>query len=78
MRIHLRSDWESKVSKSKACVYPLGAEYRAVGELAFGELERQGRIERTTKPTPFSYPVFVVWKDTPKGRRAEQSWTYVV
>jgi hypothetical protein len=61
MRIPLRSDWESKI-KGKARVYPLGLRDREVVEKAFAELESQGRASRTKKLTPFSYPVFVIWK----------------
>lgn len=29
------------------------------------KLQAQGKLEYTTRPTPFAYPVFVVWKTVP-------------
>lgn len=43
-------------------VYPLGTQDRALVDETFDKLHDQGRMEWTTKPTPFTYPVFVVWK----------------
>lgn len=53
----------------KSKVYPLGTKDKALVEKTISELESQGRIERTTHSTPFSYPVFVVWRDLPNGER---------
>ena len=61
MRLSLKSDWESRV-KGQAKVYPLGLKDREVIDRTFDELHRQGRLEWTKSSTPFSYPVFVVWK----------------
>ncbi len=64
MRIPLRSDWEDKVPKT-ARVYPLGKESKQIMDDTFDKLHQQGRMQWTTKGTPFSYPVFVVWTTRP-------------
>ncbi len=68
MRIPLRSDWETKSSKT-ARVYPLGADARKVIDDTFDKLHDQGRMSWTSESTPFSYPVFVVWTVRPDGSR---------
>ena len=68
LRIPLRSDWESRVS-GKARVYPLGLKDRKIVDDTFDELHAQDRLSWTTEHTPFSYPVFVVWKDLGDGKR---------
>ena len=64
MKLTLRNDWQDKVS-GKAKVYPLGIKDREVIDKTFDEMYEQGRLEWTTQVTPFSFPVFVVWKDLP-------------
>ena len=68
MRISLRQDWQAKVS-GKAKIYPLGMQDREVVNATFDEMHRQGRLDWTKGETPFSYPVFVVWKTLPDGTR---------
>ena len=68
MKLPLRSDWESKVS-GKAKIYPLGIKDREVVDKTFDEIYCQDRLQFTTQPTPFSYPVFMVWKTLPDGSR---------
>ena len=68
MRISLRHDWQTKVS-GKAKVYPLGVQDREVVDKTFDEMHRQGRLDWTKEQTPFSYPVFVVWKTLADGSR---------
>ena len=62
MKVHLKPGWESKVSAIKPRVYPLGNNSRRVVDEIFDEMHRQGRLKFTTNLTPFSSPVFVVWK----------------
>ena len=70
MQLTLRDDWQTRLPKSnRAKIYPLGIDDRAVVDETFDDLQKQGRLEYTTKPTPFSYPVFVVWKTLPDGKR---------
>ena len=68
MRISLRQDWQTKVS-GKAKIYPLGVQDREVVNKTFDEMHVQGRLDWTKEPTPFSYPVFVVWKTLPDGSK---------
>ena len=68
MRIPLKSDWESRVPKT-ARVYPLSNESKAVVDQTFDKLHKQGRLSWTAESTPFSFPVFVVWKTMPDGKR---------
>ena len=68
MRIPLRSDWETKTPKT-ARIYPLSNESKAVVDKTFDKLHDQGRMVWTNTSTPFSYPVFVVWKTQPSGER---------
>jgi len=53
----------------KARIYPLGLRDREVVDKTFDELQRQDRIAWTERETPFSYPVFVVWKTLENGER---------
>ncbi len=68
MRIPLKSDWEQHVPRT-ARVYPLGKDAKEVVDKTFDKLHDQGRLSWTTESTPFSYPVFVVWKMMPDGTR---------
>ena len=68
MRIPLRSDWESKIPKTPR-VYPLGNDAKDVIDETFDKLQRQKRLHWTKESTPFSFPVFVVWKRLPDGSR---------
>ena len=68
MRIPLKADWENLTPKT-ARVYPLGKDAREVVDKTFDKLHKQGKIEWSTSATPFSYPVFVVWKTIPDGER---------
>ena len=44
MRISLRHDWQTKVSR-KAKIYPLGIQDREVVDKTFDEMHRQGRLD---------------------------------
>ena len=68
MQLPLRSDWESKVS-GRAKVYPIGLKDRECMDKTFDELHALGRLHWTKGPTPFSFPVFVVWRPTKDGGR---------
>ena len=68
MRIPLKSDWEDKIP-GKAKVYPLGAKDRALVDQTFDELHDLGRLSWTNESTPFSYPVFCIWKDVNGERK---------
>ena len=69
MTVLLKPGWESKVSSIKPRIYPLGNKARQVIDDTFDEMQRKGRLEYTTDPTLFSFPVFVIYKTDSHGRR---------
>ena len=69
MKIPLRDDWESKMPARAPRVYPLGIEDRKHIDKTFDKLYEKERMSWSTTSTPFSYPVFVVWKTLPSGER---------
>jgi len=50
-------------------VYPLGIKDRKHIDKTFDKLYEKERMSWSTTSTPFSYPVFVVWKTLPSGER---------
>ena len=71
MEIPLIDNWESHYKPGQARVYPVGPKDRGIIDQTFDKLHQQGRLEWTKSHTPFSFPCFVVWKNTmegPKGR----------
>ena len=50
-------------------VYPLGIDDRKLVDKTFDKLHKQERMSWSTTSTPFSYPVFVVWKILPSRER---------
>ena len=52
-----------------ARVYPQGTESRECIDKPFDELHKTGRMSWSAKATPFSFPVFVVWKIAQNGER---------
>ena len=69
MKVPLKPGWESKVSTIKPRIYPLSNEARHIVDDTFDKMYKQGRLQYTTDPTPFSFPVFVVYKTDHQGRR---------
>lgn len=67
MDIPLIDNWQEQYKPGQARVYPVGAKDREVINEAFDKLHEQGRMEWTATATPFSFPCFVIWKDTPSG-----------
>ena len=71
MEIPLVDNWKEIYKAGQARVYPVGTRDKQVIDEAFDKLHQQGRMDWTNSSTPFSFPCFVVWKDTadgPKGR----------
>lgn len=71
MPIPLVSDWNTAGAKLAHKVYPLGPKDREVVDKIHGKLHEQGRMSYSTQPTPFGFPVFVVWREVDgqsKGR----------
>ena len=66
MKLPLKSDWESRVN-GRAKVYPVGIKDKEVMDQTFDKMHTLGRLEWTKGPTPFSFPVFVVWKTNNEG-----------
>ena len=58
-----------RVSAIKLRVYPLGNDAWKLVDDTFNEMHKQGRLEFTTDLTPFSFPVFVVWKSDSDGKK---------
>ena len=69
MRVPLKPGWETKVSAIKPRIYPLGNNARQLVDDTFNEMHKQGHLEFTTNPTPFSFPVFVIWKSDSDGKK---------
>lgn len=65
MPIPIKPDAVTKPAK----VYPVGQKDKQVIDDTFDKLHAQGKMTWSKQPTPYSYPVFVVWKDTPNGRK---------
>ena len=63
--VPLNDGWEKGTLSTRP--YPLSAQDRAVVNTTFDKLHADGKMTWTDKPTPFGFPVFVVWKGT-KGR----------
>ena len=69
MKVPLKPGWEAKVSAIKPKVYPLGNDARRLVDDTFNKLHHQGRMKFTSDPTPFSFPVFIVWKSDSEGKK---------
>ena len=69
MKIPLRDDWESQMPSRAPRTYPVGTEDKRHIDKTFDKLHKQGRMSWSTTTTPFSFPVFVVWKTLPLGER---------
>ena len=63
MPIPLKADALPKPSR----VYPVSQKDKEVIDEAFDKLHQQGKRTWSNQPTPFSYPVFVVWRNMPDG-----------
>ncbi len=69
MEIPLVDNWRDIYKPGQARVYQLSSKDRAIVDVAFDKLHEQGRMSWTKKATPFSFPVFVVWRTMPDGSR---------
>ena len=65
MPIPLKSNTDPKLSR----VYPLGEKDRDVVDITFDNLYDKEKMVQINHLTRFSYPVFVVQRDIPKGRK---------
>lgn len=69
MTVPLMPAWESKVLTIKSQIYSLGNKARLVVDNTFDERHKQGHLQYITDPTPFSFPVLVVYKIDHQDRR---------
>ncbi|SLM38909.1 probable transposable element [Lasallia pustulata] len=68
LSIPLTVDWNtSTAAKLSHRAYPMGPNKRAVIDEEFDKMHEQGRMSWSVEPTPFSFPVFVVWKTVFSG-----------
>ncbi|KXX73031.1 hypothetical protein MMYC01_210343 [Madurella mycetomatis] len=60
MQVLLVEGWQHQMYKAR--MYPLSYRDYEVLDQIFGMLYDQGKLKWAIKPTPFVYPVFVVWR----------------
>ena len=65
LQIPLMEGWEKHKIPSK--IYDLSQKDRELVDKTFDELHEQGRMSWTKHPTPFGFPVFVVWRPARKN-----------
>ena len=59
LQVPLIQDWDKFKVASR--VYPLSQKDREVVDAEFDKFHAQGKMGWTSQPTPFGFPVFVVW-----------------
>ena len=69
MKVPLNPSWKVKVSAIKPRVYSLGNKARQFVDETFDEMHCLGLLKFMSKDTPFSFPVFVIWKLDVEGKR---------
>ena len=69
MKVSLKPGWETKVSAIKLRVYSLGNKACQLINKTFDKMHCLGRLKFTSGHTPFSFPVFVVWKLDAEGKK---------
>ncbi|RKF53256.1 hypothetical protein GcC1_222033 [Golovinomyces cichoracearum] len=77
MKIPLIDGWENKYKPGQARVYPVGKAHREVIDKTFDEEHQQERLNWASGHTTFSFPCFVVWKNTPNGKKGRELWIFV-
>ena len=66
---HMEINLKPGATPKPAKVYPAGKRDREVIDKTHDKLQASGRFSWSKHPTEHSYPVFVVWRDTPQGRK---------
>ena len=69
MDIPLLDNWKQLYKAGQSKIYPLGQKDREVVDEAFDKLHYQDRMEWTSQAIPFTYPCFVVWRNTPSSQK---------
>lgn len=72
MPVPLVNDWNIAGAKLAHKVYPLSPEDKKLVDEKFDAMHEQGRMSWVDKPTPFGFPVFVVWRTVPTGSGADR------
>ena len=67
LTVPVTTDWQSTGAKLGNKVYPLSSDARALIDEKFDKMHTQGKMSWTTGPSPFAFPVFVVWKTVYEG-----------
>lgn len=67
MPVPLVNDWNIAGAKLAHKVYPLSPEDKKLVDEKFDAMHEQGRMSWVDEPTPFGFPVFVVWRTVPTG-----------
>lgn len=62
LQVPITTDWQSSSAKLGNKVYPLTPEARALVDEKFDKMHAQGKMSWSEEPTPFAFPVFVVYK----------------
>ena len=73
MKVPLKPGCQAKVSAIKPKVYPLGKEACQLIDETFDKMHRLGRLKFISEHTPFSFPVFVIWKLDAEGKRKSRA-----
>ena len=69
MKMPLKLGWKAKVSAIKPRMYLLGNKACQLVDKTFDKMHCLGRLKFTSKHTPFSFFVFVVWKLDAEGKK---------
>ena len=69
MTVPLRNNLQFKIADIKPKVYPLGHKLRKLVDSTIDELQSRWRLVFTKSHILFSFPVFMVWKSTSKGKQ---------
>ena len=76
MPIDLKPNWADHHKTNR--VYPVGVKDQEFIDETFDKLHKQGKMEWSNSPTPFGYPVFVVWKTVIKDGKSVRKGRAVV
>jgi len=69
LQIPLNDDWRNTDAKLSHKVYPMGPKDREFIDETHDKLQRQGKMEWSKNPTPFAFPIFVVWRNVDGKRK---------
>lgn len=78
MTVPLIEGWEKHMNSLSTKPYPLSSKDKKVVDDTFDKLHSYGKMEHSTEPTPFGFPVFVVWKQVMENGKLVQKGRAVV